>query len=211
MACSLQTRQSSLSQLHCRPAPALSTHTINPAFSCLQVATKSTFFQQPDFYGVDLTTLHAPATAGYFGQARLLPQRLRQLVSRVDACNGACLFPPVRCLCGRPIGQARGRAACATPQASGLESSPHQHPAPCMELTDCRLRLQAPSCTACSLLAWPHVILSTPASSELPFGVCSSLQVVVDQIPPNVLVSNCVSKTFDFLAITEQVRSHPRL
>lgn len=61
-----------------------------------EVATKSTFFQQPDFYGVDLTTLHAPATAGYFGQ------------------------------------------------------------------------------------------------------------VVVDQIPPNVLVSNCVSKTFDFLAITEQ-------
>ncbi|KAI7843757.1 hypothetical protein COHA_002655 [Chlorella ohadii] len=29
-------------------------------------------------------------------------------------------------------------------------------------------------------------------------------EVVVDQIPPNVLVSNCVSKTFDFLTISEQ-------
>lgn len=28
-------------------------------------------------------------------------------------------------------------------------------------------------------------------------------QVVVDQIPPNVLVSNCTSKTFDFLTISE--------
>jgi hypothetical protein len=35
-----------------------------------EVAQKSAFFQAPDFYGVDLTALHAPATAGYFGQVR---------------------------------------------------------------------------------------------------------------------------------------------
>lgn len=35
----------------------------------LQVAQKSAFFQNNAFYGVDLTPLHAPATAGYFGQA----------------------------------------------------------------------------------------------------------------------------------------------
>ena len=29
------------------------------------------------------------------------------------------------------------------------------------------------------------------------------MQVVVDQIPPNVLVSNCVTKTFDFQSVTE--------
>lgn len=34
-----------------------------------QVAQKSTFFQNDAFFGVDLTPLHAPATAGYFGQA----------------------------------------------------------------------------------------------------------------------------------------------
>ncbi len=34
-----------------------------------QVAQKSTFFQNDSFYGVDLTPLHAPAIAGYFGQA----------------------------------------------------------------------------------------------------------------------------------------------
>jgi hypothetical protein len=28
-------------------------------------------------------------------------------------------------------------------------------------------------------------------------------QVVVDQIPPNVLVSNCITRTFDFLTATE--------
>ncbi len=51
-----------------QPSSAL---TITPScLPTLQVATKSTFFQQPDFYGVDLTALHAPATAGYFGQAR---------------------------------------------------------------------------------------------------------------------------------------------
>lgn len=60
-----------------------------------EVAQKASFFQNPSFYGVDLTALHAPATAGYFGQ------------------------------------------------------------------------------------------------------------VVVDQIPPNVLVSNCVTKTFDFQTVTE--------
>ena len=30
------------------------------------------------------------------------------------------------------------------------------------------------------------------------------MQVVVDQLPPNVLVSNCVTQTFDFLTCTEQ-------
>ena len=61
-----------------------------------EVAAKASFWQQPSFYGIDLTCLHRPATAGYFGQ------------------------------------------------------------------------------------------------------------VVVDQIPPNVLVSNCISKTFDFLTCTEE-------
>lgn len=35
-----------------------------------QVAAKAALFQTTDFYGVDLTPLHAPAAAGYFGQAR---------------------------------------------------------------------------------------------------------------------------------------------
>jgi histone-arginine methyltransferase CARM1 len=35
-----------------------------------EVAQKGSFFQNPSFYGVDLTALHAPATAGYFGQVR---------------------------------------------------------------------------------------------------------------------------------------------
>lgn len=33
-----------------------------------EVAQKSTFFQNSEFYGVDLTPLHRPATQGYFGQ-----------------------------------------------------------------------------------------------------------------------------------------------
>ena len=33
-----------------------------------EVAQKAAFFQSPDFYGVDLSALHAPANAGYFGQ-----------------------------------------------------------------------------------------------------------------------------------------------
>jgi histone-arginine methyltransferase CARM1 len=35
-----------------------------------EVAQKGSFFQNPSFYGVDLTALHAPATASYFGQVR---------------------------------------------------------------------------------------------------------------------------------------------
>ena len=33
-----------------------------------EVASKAQFWQQPSFYGVDLTCLHAPAAAGYFNQ-----------------------------------------------------------------------------------------------------------------------------------------------
>ncbi|KAL4448328.1 hypothetical protein ABPG75_005547 [Micractinium tetrahymenae] len=68
-----------------------------------EVAQKSAFFQNNAFYGVDLTPLHAPATAGYFGQ------------------------------------------------------------------------------------------------------------VVVDQLPPNVLVSNCVTQTFDFLTCSEAELQHIRI
>jgi type I protein arginine methyltransferase len=33
-----------------------------------EIATKAQFWQQPSFYGVDLTCLHTPAAAGYFNQ-----------------------------------------------------------------------------------------------------------------------------------------------
>ncbi len=46
----------------------------------------------------------------------------------------------------------------------------------------------------CALVPWPSIKARLPS---LP-------QVVVDQIPPNVLVSNCVTKTFDFQTCSEQ-------
>ncbi|KAL4520136.1 hypothetical protein Ndes2437B_g04546 [Nannochloris sp. 'desiccata'] len=44
-----------------------------------EVATKAQFWQQPSFYGVDLTCLHTPAAAGYFNQVvvdQILPNVL---------------------------------------------------------------------------------------------------------------------------------------
>ena len=178
---------------------------------CLQVATKSTFFQQPDFYGVDLTALHAPATAGYFGQARLLQRPLCDLVSRglAHAMARACLLPCVTCAIA--AGRLGKRVVmlpvrCHKQQAWKAHQTSTQLPAwnwQSAASTDPVPHIMP----SLGMDAWPHIMLSTPAFSELAFVVCSSLQVVVDQIPPNVLVSNCVSKTFDFLAITEQVRS----
>lgn len=186
------------SRNHCRPP-------------CLQVATKSTFFQQPDFYGVDLTALHAPATAGYFGQARLLQRPLCHLVSRgvAHAMARACLLPCVTCAIA--AGRLGKRVVmlpvcCHKQQAWKAHQTSTQLPAwnwQSAASTDPVPHIMP----SLGMDAWPHIMLSTPAFSELAFVVCSSLQVVVDQIPPNVLVSNCVSKTFDFLAITEQVRS----
>lgn len=39
------------------------------------------------------------------------------------------------------------------------------------------------------------------AACRCPLGL--SAQVVVDQIPPNVLTSNCVTRTYDFLTCSE--------
>lgn len=61
---------------------------------------------------------------------------------------------------------------------------------------------QASACR-CYTLALPRPV---PARSPALLSLLTP-QVVVDQILPNVLVSNCVSKTFDFLTITEQVRA----
>ncbi len=66
-----------------------------------EVAQKSSFFQNTEFYGVDLSALHAPATAGYFGQVGpQVPAQLPRcavLCCAVLCCAGCLLGVPLGC------------------------------------------------------------------------------------------------------------------
>ena len=55
-----------------------------------EVAQKADFFRTPDFYGVDVTSLHRHAAAGYFGQVGRGGPRPRP-DDGLPACLTACL------------------------------------------------------------------------------------------------------------------------
>jgi hypothetical protein len=56
-----------------------------------EVAQKAAFWQQPAFYGVNVTCLFEPAAEGYFSQVRLRGRRGRGCgAGRIGGCAGAC-------------------------------------------------------------------------------------------------------------------------
>ena len=143
-----------------------------------ELAAKSSFWQQPSFYGVDLTPLHAPATAANFGQASCFwfvlwgwmwvdPTPLHAPPTFVQGCS--CLLVVGACVLLGVLLVSPGGARPPYLQADTL--LPPQSPAD----------------------AFPPFFLPPTLHA----------QVVVDQIPPHALVSNCASKTFDFMTCGE--------
>jgi len=104
--------------------PMLMSNTSCIYFAPPQVAQKSTFFQNPSFFGVDLTPLHGPATAGYFGQVGGVGLRCVALQSATCWCPSACPFLSLSSQAPHPLLTGSSPA----PPKLLTRSSPAPHP-----------------------------------------------------------------------------------